>query len=335
MENTYVIGVDMSKKDFQVCLTTDGINFSEDLVTNQTSSIAAYFRGIRARFGFSFKELVVCLEHTGIYSNPLLGFLIRNQVRICIEPALQIKHSQGMLRGKSDQVDARRIALYAFKNREHLRLWEPAREIIQRLRALLTVRERMVKMRVQLSVPLKENVDFVSPSINKMMDKSTASTRRALSKDIARVEEEIQALVRSDDKLQAQYRQVTSVPGIGVITALHVIIATGEFKRISEPKKFACYSGVAPFEHTSGSSIRGKKRVSKMANMGVKKLLHLAAVTAVRHSGELQDFYQRKLLDGKNKMSVINAVRNKLITRMFMCIKQQRCYEKNYQRVLA
>jgi len=335
MENTYVIGIDMSKKDFQVCLTADGINFWEESVTNQPLSIATYFRELQARFGFSFTQLIICLEHTGIYGNPLLSFLIRHQVKICMEPALQIKNSQGMVRGKSDQLDARRIALYAIKNKEHLRLWEPPREIIQRLRALLNLRERMVKMRVQLSVPLQESSDFVSPIISKMVNKSTVSTRRALAKDIARLDDEIQALIKTDKPLQTQYTQVTSIPGIGPITALHVIIATGEFKRITEPKKFACYSGVAPFEHSSGSSIRRKTRVSKMANMGVKKLLHMAAVTAVRHKGELQDFYERKVSTGKNKMSVINAVRNKLITRMFMCIKQQRCYEKNYQPALV
>jgi transposase len=335
MSTTYVIGIDMSKKDFQACLTCDGINFSEDSIINESSSIASYFRGLRSRFGFSFKQLIVCLEHTGIYSNPLLGFLVRHKVKVCMEPAMQIKQSQGMVRGKSDQIDARRIALYAFKNRENLPLWEPPREILQRLRALLTVRDRMVKMRVQLSLPLKEIREYVSPSISKMLDKATMSTRKVLSRDISRLDEEIQSLIKSDKALQEQYQQATSVPGIGPITALQVIISTGEFKRISEAKKFACYAGVAPFEHTSGSSIRGKTRVSKMANMGVKKLLHMAAVTAVRHSGELRDYYERKVAEGKNKMSVLNAVRNKLITRLFMCIKQQRLYQKDYQSSLV
>lgn len=335
METIYVIGVDMSKKNFQACLTNDGINFSEDLVTNEACSIAAYFRRLRARMGFSYAQVLVCLEHTGIYCNPLLGFLVRHKVKVCMEPAMQIKQSLGMVRGKSDQVDARRIALYAFKNRETLPLWEPPREILQRLRALLTVRERMVKMRVQLSLPLKESQEYVSPSISKMLDKATMPTRKVLTRDIARLDEEIQSLVRSDKALQEQYQQATSVPGIGPITALQVIISTGEFKRISEAKKFACYAGVAPFEHTSGSSIRGKTRVSKMANMAVKKLLHMAAVTAVRHSGELHDYYERRVAEGKNKMSVLNAVRNKLITRIFMCIKQQRLYRKDYQSSLV
>jgi transposase len=335
METCYVLGADMSKKDFQACLTHDGINFSEQLVVNQCSSIASYFKGLRKQFGISYKHLLVCLEHTGIYSNPLLSFVIRHKIKVCIEPAMQIKQSQGMVRGKSDQVDARRIALYALRNYPTLKLWEPPREVIQRLRALLSVRERLVKMRVLLTVPLQESYAFVSPAISKMTDTATMATRKVLAKDISRVDEEIQALIKSDTQLQHQYEQSTSVPGVGPITALNVIITTGEFKRISVAKKFACYAGVAPFEHTSGSSVRGRTRVSKMANMNMKRLLHLAAITAVRHKGELRDYYERKVAGGKNKMSVLNAVRNKLITRIFMCIKQDRCYQKNYQSALA
>ena len=75
---------------------------------------------------------------------------------------------------------------------------------------------------------------------------------------------------------QSKCNWASSVPGVGMITALNVIVATDEFEKISEVKKFACYAGVAPFEHTSGTSIRGKTRVSKLANMTLKKLLHFS-----------------------------------------------------------
>ena len=104
---------------------------------------------------------------------------------------------------------------------------------------------------------------------------------------------------------------------------------------IPEAKKFACYVGVAPFEHTSGTSVRGKTKVSKMANMTLKKLLHMAAMSAIQCNEELKVFYQRKVAEGKNKMSVINAVRNKLISRVFACIKHRRRYQKDYQHALA
>jgi transposase len=130
-------------------------------------------------------------------------------------------------------------------------------------------------------------------------------------------------------------RWASSVTGIGKITAANIIVATGEFERIKDVKKFACYSGIAPFEHSSGSSVRGKTRVSKMANMTIKRLLHLAAMTAIQHSEELKRFYYRKIEAGKNKMSALNAVRNKLISRVFACVNNKRIYQKNYQHALA
>ncbi|SEP01487.1 Transposase IS116/IS110/IS902 family protein, partial [Mucilaginibacter gossypiicola] len=110
---------------------------------------------------------------------------------------------------------------------------------------------------------------------------------------------------------------------------------TNEFKDINDPKKFACYSGVAPFTDESGRVVK-KARVSHMANKKVKTLLHLAAIVAIQHNSDLKRFYERKVeQQKKNKMSVINAVRNKLILRIFACVNQNRPYEKNYQTSIA
>ncbi|RZK16725.1 MAG: IS110 family transposase, partial [Flavobacterium sp.] len=111
--------------------------------------------------------------------------------------------------------------------------------------------------------------------------------------------------------------------------------SSNEFKDITDPRKFACYSGVAPFEHRSGSSVRGKSRVSSLGNKAVKSLLHLAAMAAIGCNEELKDYYQRKVAEGKNKMLVLNAVRNKLIHRIFACVNQNRKYEKIYQHAIA
>ena len=68
------------------------------------------------------------------------------------------------------------------------------------------------------------------------------------------------------------YKIITSVNGIGFVTASYILVTTNEFININNPKKYACYSGVVPFEHTSGSSVRGKTRVSHMANKNIKTL---------------------------------------------------------------
>lgn len=334
METLYFLGIDISKKKFDAALTIDGKQFHEAQIENTSATIKLFFGELKKQLS-SLNRVIVCLEHTGIYCLPLLDFLVKNKIRVSVEPALQIKQSQGLTRGKNDQVDAKRIALYALRHRENLRFWQPQRDCIQQLKALLVLRERMVKMKVQLEVPLYECVEFVASSIFKQILVHSQRTIRALQIDIERIEKAIAKLVAADQQLSQQCRFATSVPGVGKITALNIIIATHEFSRIKDAKKFACYAGVAPFEHTSGSSIRGKTRVSKMANMTLKKLLHLAAMSAIQCSDELKIFYKRKVDSGKNKMSVMNAVRNKLISRIFACVKNKRVYQKIYQHALV
>lgn len=334
METLYFLGIDISKKKFDSALTLDGRHFHEGQIENRTKAILAYFRDLKKQLS-SFDNLVVCLEHTGVYGLPLLDVLVKNNIKICVEPAIQIKKSLGITRGKNDRVDAMRIAQYAFKNKEDLKFWRPQRDRIQKLKALLVTRERLVKSRVQLEVPIAECNEFIAPSIRKDMIKYCRQAISAIRKDITQIQKAIDELVKADSQICLQRDIATSVPGIGNITALNMIVSTNEFTTISNSKKFACYSGIAPFEHSSGSSIRGKTRVSKMANMTLKRLIHLAAMSAIRCNEELQTFYFRKVKAGKNKMSVLNAVRNKLISRVFACIKNQRKYQNIYQNVLA
>jgi len=335
METVYYLGIDIAKKKFDGALTVDGKGFYQFQAENSNGDIVRLFKELKTKFSFSFGQLVVCMEHTGIYCRPLLEFLVENQIRVCVESSLHIKRSQGLVRGKSDKVDAQRISLYAYKNREDLKIWIPQRLVIQKVKALLVTRERLIKAKTELQVPIDESEEFIEKSIANAMSKSCKMPIEALENAIKRIERSIDELVKGDEKLDRQYRIATSVAGVGQITALNVIVSTGEFNRIQEAKKFACYSGIAPFEYSSGSSIRGKTRVSKMANMTIKKLLHLAAMAAIRSDTELKNYYLRKVSEGKNKMSVLNAVRNKLISRVFACINTNRLYEKNYQHALA
>src|SRR3989337_2124274 len=334
METVYFLGIDVSKKQLDSALTIDGKNYHQDEIENAANAIGVFFRNMKKTFGMKSSQLIVCMEHTGIYCLPLLDFLTKNKIKTCLESALQIKKSQGIARGKSDQIDALRIAQYAYKNREELHYWEPQRGVVQQLKALLVTRDRLVKIRTQLEVPIRQCAEFIVESIRKDMMENCRRTLKALHLDIRGIEQAMDELIRTDPKLAEQVKLATSVTGIGKITATNMIIATGEFTRISDPKKFACYAGVAPFPHDSGTTIRGKTRVSNLANMNLKKLLHLAALSAIQCSEELRTYYKRKTQEGKNKMSVINAVRNKLISRVFACIKNKRMYQKDFQHAL-
>ena len=331
----YFLGVDVSKATLDIAVVKEGEVVLESKILNENKAISKFLNETRRALSISADQMTFCLEHTGIYGLHLLHVLDKAKIRICVEPALQIKQSQGMTRGKNDQVDARRIALYAFKNRLELRYWKPQRVVLQKLQALLSLRDRLIKVKVQLEVPIEELTGFLDEDIAKSIASSSKATIKGIEKDLQGVEKEIDELVRKDDTLNTLFKRATSVPGVGKITGLHMIVATGEFERIKEAKQFACYSGVAPFEHQSGTSLRSKPRVSRMANMTMKRLLHMAAMSAIQCCQEIRAYYLRKVAEGKNKMAVINAVRNKLITRVFACIKQQRLYQKNTQTALA
>ena len=172
-------------------------------------------------------------------------------------------------------------------------------------------------------------------ALQKQLSKHCQASLKALDADLDAVDKQINDLVKQDNRLRELFEWITSVPGIGPATATEVIVATDEFKAINDPKKLACYAGVAPFEYKSGSSVRGKTRVNQHARLRLKSVFHLGAMSAIRMKGELREYYQRKVGEGKNKMSVLNAVRNKLIHRVCSVVHRGQRYDKNYTPALA
>lgn len=149
-----------------------------------------------------------------------------------------------------------------------------------------------------------------------------------IEKQIKEIEQQIQELIKADERLCKFYKLICSVPGVGKVLGWHLLVRTGEFERIDSARKLACYAGVAPFEHRSGTSIRGRSKVSHYADKTLKKLFHMAALSVIRFEGELGDYYRRKVEEGKNKMLVVNAVRNKIIHRIYAVLKHQRPFQK-------
>ena len=220
--------------------------------------------------------------------------------------------------------------MYAFTNRHQAKTWSAPRVILQKLAALLSQRNRLIKAKKQLKTTFKEQKLFLEKSITKSLEKYTEKPVKALDEQINGIEKEITDIMKKDEHLSRLYKIMLSIDGVGFVTAAYIMVTTNEFINISEAKKYACYAGVVPFEHSSGSSYRGKSRVSSRANKTIKTLLHMSALAAIRVEGELQDYFKRKIEEGKNKMSILNAIRNKLILRIFSCVRRDQEYEKNF-----
>lgn len=209
------------------------------------------------------------------------------------------------------------------------------RQIVQKLAFLSAARQRLISVYNQLASPLAEHQGFIDPTLQKQLNKSCQASLAALEKDRKSVDKAIDALIKTDPRLSQLFELVTSVPGIGTATATEIVIATNEMKTINDAKKMACHAGVAPFNYQSGSSVRGRPGVSQHARKRLKSLFHLGAMAAIRAKGELQDYYQRKVKEGKNKMLVLNAIRNKLIHRVYAVVERGEKYDKNYVSPLA
>ena len=333
---SFFVGVDIGKDSLQVAIMDrEGKWLWEENIANGKAGFKVLHQQLNALPGFSFQHTIFCMEHTGIYNYPLLGYLTKQKAHIWLENALHIKQCSGLQRGKTDKLDAQRIARFAYKNRDDVKLWQPARPQIQKLKYLMQMRARLLKVKKQLTVPMQEAKSFVDKDLQKLEARTFRVSLQALEKDLQQLEKQIDIHIQSDAILHQLFTQVTSVTGIGRVTAATIIADTNEFKDYPHGKKYACAVGVVPFAHQSGKSIKGKPRVSHLANKTMKTLLHMAACSAVSTPGELKAYYERKLAQGKHKMSVLNAVRNKLVLRIFAVVREQRKYEKIYPHALA
>jgi transposase len=328
----HFIGIDVSRNKLDFAVMQMNMLLFHKEIPNEVADIKSFLIELKTNSKFTIAKALFCMEQTGFYCNHLLECLRKLKANVVLENAYHIKNSFGKSRGKNDKADALRIAQYVYKSRDELKLWEQRRPVIQQLAQLSTLRERLVETHKALKTPLKEQSTFVNKATNKSHAALCTGSLLSIQADIENVEEAINAIIKADERLKHLMGIITSVPSIGSVTALQILITTNEYKDIRCPKKFACYAGVAPFKKESGTMVQ-RARVSPIANKKMKSLLHICACGVIQYEPELKAYYQRKTeTEGMPKMAVLNAIRNKLILRVFACLSQDRPFDKNYQR---
>jgi len=321
------IGIDVSKLSLDICLITDEGEIKNFKTDNTIKGLKAFFKTIAN--SLNIQETLICGEFTGHYSNVLRGFCLDNGVALWLESGAEIKLRSGVQRCKSDKVDAGRIAEYALRyaDRAHLQTLED--EAISESRLLLSERELYIRERAKYRAQLKDLGSFIGKKFFK--DRSNRLKKHVirLTKTIQEIDLAIEELFKTEE-LSTQKKILTSINGAGNQVAINTIIATGGFTKFRCGRKFACHVGVAPFSFSSGTSQRSRNKVSHRANKKLKTLFHMAALSAIKMKGELRDYFERKVAEGKNKMTVVNAVRAKIIHRIFALIRENRKYEKSF-----
>jgi len=325
MKVTNIMGMDVSKNTLDCHLFLQQKSLSA--VSNDIKGFKIIKRWLNKELNKQTEELIVVMEYTGIYTYGIERFLQSEQIKFVKRPALDIKRSLGMVRGKSDKVDAKFISKYGWMRKEELQPMKPLSDAELELQQMMNHRDKLVADKASYQSKLKELVSQMGNKTNQKMITSMQYVMDVLTQEIKEAEKEIKKLIASGSSLQTNYELMCSVKGVGFATAVHILIATENFTRFADVRKFICYCGAAPFEHSSGTSIRGKTRVSHLANKKLKSLLTMAAISAIQHDPELKIKYQQKVKEGKAKMCALNIIRAKLIERIFAVIKRQSHYE--------
>ena len=317
-----VIGIDISKK------TIDAYIHSEQL----SNSFKNTRQGFVSLVSWAKKHLkcldssLFVFEHTGMYSHLISTFFDDHDYSYFIAPALDIKRSMGIVRGKDDEIDAKRIALYGFRLKDEIIPTPKHNKSIVKLKSLVSLKDKLIKQRASYKATFKEQKNIYKVKDFKVVFEVQQKMIHYLSKQIKDIENEIITIIKQNELLYNNLKLILSIKGIGLQMATTMIITTWNFSKFDTWRKFASYCGVAPFPYQSGTSIKGRNRVSQLANKKVKALIHMCAISALQYNPEMKNYYEKRVAMGKSKMSTINIVRNKLIARIFAVIKRQTPY---------
>ncbi len=323
-----VIGVDISKSTLDLCLVKWG--------TEQ----AAHGSFLNKPFGFGQVDewvtgqlchtdtVMFCLEHTGYYGHQFCFFLKQKGYDYAAVNPLQIKHSMGFRREKSDKADALSIARYGLRFQQGLHLNTNLEDELLALQVLVNHRKHLQKQELALNNRHKVLSSCLSDTYTKVVLKDALSLKSLIRKRRRKTEKQIEQLITVNSPLRKTYDLLVSIPGIGPVISWHTIVFTQNFEQIKDARKFACYCCVAPFKNESGSSIRKATRVSFYGNRTMKSLLVFGALNATKYDPELKAYYERQMQIKANHRLVLNAVMNKLIHRMFATVKRGTPYVK-------
>lgn len=335
MDFKFMLGVDMSKEWFHICVMNGQHQIVEEYqVDNRLDSIDKFIEELKDRLSLGeLSEVHLLLEHTGIYVQFLVKSWLSHGGRLSIVAANKISEHLGLRPGKeekTDQLDARRIAEYGCRFYDKLEVWQPQEGNLRQLQRLQRQREQLVQYRSSLRQPLKASQRFDEPWLAQQLAANLADTLHSMDEAIRAIEQQIKQLIDQDPDLKVLFKRICSVPGIGLVTATEMLIATNGFRDFAphQAKSFARYAGCVPQRRQSGNKSR-QVRASKQANQRMKKLLTIGARSVMRGQSELGQYYERKRSEGKSHLMVLNALRNKLIHRVFAVVRKEVMYQKN------
>ena len=317
----HFIGCDVSKDTLDFAFHargTDYRQFEHLRVDNSESGFKKFCKWLGSN-KIKLSECVVGMEHTGIYSEGLSQWCHAKKIAFVMLHPLEVKNASCRGRNKTDKVDAQFIAQHVYTYREELTESDVEPKVINTLRQLYNERRLAVRTRTAYSNQAKTVSDA-------RVALRIAKTIERLTQDIKEIDAAIREEVNADEAIRENYGLLTSIKGIGLVNAVLTIIATGNFTRFQNARQYAKFVCVSPMSRESGSSVRGGCHVSHAGHSEIKSILTEAARVAIASDPDMKAYFTRKREQGKSYGCVMNAVKFKLISRMFAVVKRKKPY---------
>lgn len=335
-EMKFYLGMDVSKLWIDITVMCVLNHNKQPAITERFDNDQAGMKALgkwlkKHQVSFDENSLLV-IENTGVYHRLVWEYCSTQGLPLHIGNATHIKWSFGIARGKNDKIDSQRLCAYAFKNADELKATPVLNPVFVKLKDMMTARSRLLAQKNSIKVYLGELKLSNSKETQLIIEEAHKTALEGIGESIKIIEKQIHEMIQQDAAIKNNYDLLLSVPGIGHLTAVYIICCTNNFICKITGKQLASYAGVAPFGNSSGTSIKGRDKVHKMANKDLKKLLHMGAISAITHYPEFKDYYERKVKEGKHEQSVINAVRSKIALRAVAVVNNQKPYVDNYKK---
>jgi transposase len=335
-EKKSFIGIDVSKWWFDLSLMMVISGKKQEMITqrfeNNPSGLKLLTKWLKSQGVLFDDSTLVVIENTGVYHRLIWDYCSKHGLPLHIGNAAGIKWSLGITRGKDDAADSQRLCTYCYRHADELKAAPVLDPVILQLKDLMTARTRLISQINSTKVYLKELKLSNSQVVQDAIEKAHKAALDGMQKSLCLINEQIKTMVKGNISIYDNYKLLISVPGVGHVTAIYLICCTANFASGISGKQLACYAGVVPFSNQSGTSIKGKNKVHKMANKDLKRLLHLGARSVANHNAEFKKYYERKLQEGKPDLSIINAIKNKIVLRAVAVINRKENYVDNYKK---
>lgn len=316
---TETFGVDISKDVFDVY----GTNSGHHQFKNDEKGFKSFQKSLP-------KDALVVMEATGYYHYRLAQFLYNFKVSVSVVNPLSVKRfiQMKLAKVKTDKSDAKLICEYGVSN--EVPLYNALTDVQSECLQLFRLLDSYIKKRTATKNKMHGEETLGIPS--RYVYSSLKRNKAHLDKEIKGIETKLLSLVKADQ--EHQLTLLKSIPGIGEKTALFLIVVTDGFTKFEKASQLCSYVGITPTIKESGSSVRGRSRISKVGNRKLRNLLFLCAFNACKYNKGCRALYERIVNKGKSKKLALIAVANKLLKQSFAIAKSGLPYDETYVSVL-